>query len=123
MTEKPESSKHPTQRVRKTEEDPDAPSAAAEAASLNLLKMGRPVSELRLGIHGLTTAELEQRVREVLHSLEIIPNDSRMQDFRVVHEFPEIGRKTMLLNACRIDQEDQPPQLILLAIKEASENE
>lgn len=79
MTEKPESSKHPTQRVRKTEEDPDAPSAAAGAASLNLLKMGRPVSELRLGIHGLTTAELEQRVREVLHSLEIIPNDSRMQ--------------------------------------------
>jgi PAS domain-containing protein len=42
-------------------------------------------------------------------------------DFEVDHEFPNIGRKTMLLNARRLYQESTIPETILLAIEDITE--
>jgi PAS domain S-box-containing protein len=41
----------------------------------------------------------------------------------VEHDFPSIGRKVMLLNACRIKGESERPHLILLAISDITELE
>ncbi len=52
---------------------------------------------------------------------EILPENTQFQDFEVDHEFPEIGRRTMLLNARRIYQSDGCMKLILLAIEDITE--
>jgi PAS domain S-box-containing protein len=48
---------------------------------------------------------------------EILPENSTFEDFEVDHEFPEIGRKTVVLNARRIDD----AQMILLAFEDVTE--
>jgi len=52
--------------------------------------------------------------------LEILPKDTFFVGFEVDHEFPEIGRKVMLLNGRRIyregETEDIFPPIILLAM-------
>jgi two-component system CheB/CheR fusion protein len=59
------------------------------------------------------------KLRELLE--QVLPTDDRFDDFEVVHEFPEIGRRRMLLNARRIVQEgDEGPDLILLVFEDAS---
>lgn len=55
------------------------------------------------------------RLRELLE--EILPKDSAFNDFEVAHTFEQIGRRTMLLNARRIDAR----QLILLAIEDVTQ--
>ncbi len=55
------------------------------------------------------------RLRELLE--EILPNDNAFDDFEVEHEFEQIGRRIMLLNARRLDHE----HLILLAIRDLTE--
>jgi len=59
-----------------------------------------------------------------LHELleEIIPGNNLFDDFKVSHNFPAIGRKTMLLNARIIEQADQR-KLILLAIEDITGKE
>ena len=52
---------------------------------------------------------------------EIVPQNTRFNDFEVDHEFPVIGRKTMLLNARRVYREGQGTDMILLAIEDISE--
>jgi PAS domain S-box-containing protein len=59
------------------------------------------------------------RLRELLE--DILPNNTTFDDFEVEHEFPTIGRKTMLLNARRIYQEVNKTQMILLAIEDITE--
>jgi two-component system CheB/CheR fusion protein len=57
------------------------------------------------------------RLRTLLE--EILPRNSHFEDFEVEHEFPGIGRQTMLLNAHRVVRlEGEPNQLILLAIED-----
>jgi PAS domain S-box-containing protein len=53
------------------------------------------------------------RLRELLE--EVYARDSQFNDFAVDHEFERIGRRTMLLNARRLDLHDG---LILLAIED-----
>jgi two-component system CheB/CheR fusion protein len=53
------------------------------------------------------------KLRELLE--EIIPKNNSFDDFKVSHNFPVIGQKTMLLNVRMIEQSDQR-KLILLAI-------
>jgi len=48
---------------------------------------------------------------------EVLPKKKVFNDFEVSHDFPNIGLKTMLLNARRIDH----AQLILLAIEDITE--
>ena len=57
-------------------------------------------------------------LRELLE--KILPDSVQFNDFEVAHDFPEIGRKRMLLNARRIHQHGLQTQLILLAIEDTT---
>jgi chemotaxis protein methyltransferase CheR len=46
-----------------------------------------------------------------------------MDDFRVEHCFPGIGRRTMLLNARQLHAKEGRPVMILLAIEDAADGE
>jgi hypothetical protein len=48
---------------------------------------------------------------------EVLPGNEFFEDFEVEHDFPTLGRRTMLLNARRVDH----LQLILLAIEDVTE--
>jgi PAS domain S-box-containing protein len=52
---------------------------------------------------------------------EVIPRNNQFQNFEVEHEFPEIGRRTMLLNARQIYSKGIGAQMILLAIEDITE--
>jgi two-component system cell cycle sensor histidine kinase PleC len=56
-----------------------------------------------------------------LHELldDVIPNDSRIQDFEVEHEFPNIGRKTVLLNASKFRQDGT--DMVLLGFEDITQ--
>ncbi len=54
------------------------------------------------------------RLRELLE--DIVPRNNHFQDFEVEHTFPVIGKKTMLLNAHRIIQQNE--ELIVLTISD-----
>jgi nitrogen-specific signal transduction histidine kinase len=59
------------------------------------------------------------QLRELLE--KIIPRDSSFKDFEVEHDFPKIGKKTMILNARRLPAAGEHPQMILLAIEDSTE--
>jgi len=58
-------------------------------------------------------------LRELLEA--ILPQNTSFDDFEVSHEFPGLGRRTMLLNARRVYQEGKKTELILLAIEDITE--
>ncbi len=60
-------------------------------------------------------------LRELLD--EILPKNTWFQDFQVDHDFEQIGRKTMLLNARRIYRDANRTQMILLAIEDITERQ
>ncbi|WP_293907247.1 sensor histidine kinase [Phenylobacterium sp.] len=51
----------------------------------------------------------------------IIPEHTAMDDFEVVHDFPKLGRRTMLLNARKVIYETSPVMTILLAFTDVTE--
>jgi PAS domain S-box-containing protein len=53
---------------------------------------------------------------------EIIPEKTSFDSFEVDHEFASAGRKRMLLNARRMEQEGDEPDLILLAMEDVTRN-
>lgn len=59
------------------------------------------------------------RLRELLE--EILPSNTHFHDFEITQTFPDIGKKTMVLNARRIIQKRNHEELILLAIADISE--
>jgi two-component system CheB/CheR fusion protein len=59
------------------------------------------------------------RLRQLLQ--DILPKEGRLDDFEVEHEFPTIGRKTMLLNARRISHEAEETNKILLSVEDITE--
>jgi hypothetical protein len=59
-----------------------------------------------------------ERLRELLE--EIIPQNSRVDDFEMTHEFPHIGSREMQLNARRVELQPGHP-FILLAIEDVTE--
>jgi two-component system CheB/CheR fusion protein len=54
---------------------------------------------------------------------DIIPKNDSFKDFEVKHNFPDIGQKTMLLNAHRIPAAADHPSMILLAIEDVTEHQ
>ena len=52
---------------------------------------------------------------------EVLPKDTAFDDFEVEHDFPDIGKKFMLLNARRIYGKDNQTEFILLAIEDTTE--
>lgn len=59
------------------------------------------------------------RLRTLLD--EVLSNHHPVLDFDMEHDFPVIGKKTMLLNARRFEAVDSHPDLILLAIEDITE--
>ena len=58
------------------------------------------------------------RLRELLE--EIVPRNSRVDDFEMSHDFPHLGPRDMLLNARRVELQPGHP-FILLAIEDVTE--
>jgi PAS domain S-box-containing protein len=54
---------------------------------------------------------------------DILPRNRFFNDFEITHDFPQIGRRTMLLNARRLDLDDGAPQMVLLAIEDVTERQ
>ena len=52
---------------------------------------------------------------------EVLSNSHPIHDFEVEHNFPDIGQRTMLLNARKFSPEPNVPPLILLAIEDVTE--
>lgn len=54
---------------------------------------------------------------------KVLPRNSQFENFEVEHDFPTIGRRTMLLNARQVRTEDNTAETgtILLAIEDATE--
>lgn len=52
---------------------------------------------------------------------DILPRNSFFNDFEVTHDFPQIGRRTMLFNARRLDTNDSVPRMILVSIEDVTE--
>ncbi|MGH7172645.1 MAG: PAS domain-containing protein [Gemmataceae bacterium] len=52
---------------------------------------------------------------------EVLPHKQAFQDFETDHNFPEIGRRVILLNARRFEPLDSRPELILLAFEDITE--
>ncbi len=51
---------------------------------------------------------------------EIVPKDSRFEGFSVTHDFPNIGRRTLLLNARQTMLKGEMTSRILLAFEDAT---
>jgi nitrogen-specific signal transduction histidine kinase len=51
---------------------------------------------------------------------DILPKNTFFKGFEVIHEFPAIGRKVMILNARQIHSKQLPP-IILLAMEDVTE--
>ena len=56
------------------------------------------------------------KLRELLE--DILPNTTSFDGFEVEHDFPDIGKRIMLLNARKIYRKADHTQLILLAIED-----
>jgi len=59
------------------------------------------------------------KLRHLLENL--IPNKTFFQDFEIEHNFPEIGKRVVLLNAHKVIQKNHNEQMILLAIEDITE--
>jgi PAS domain S-box-containing protein len=59
------------------------------------------------------------RLRVLLE--DILPHATHFDNFEVEHDFPGIGKRTMLLNARKIYRRKDQSQLILLAIEDITE--
>lgn len=52
---------------------------------------------------------------------EILPQKTKFADFEVKHDFPSVGERIMLLYGCEIKNENSAENLILLVIKDVTE--
>ncbi|MFY9823617.1 MAG: chemotaxis protein CheB [Thermoanaerobaculia bacterium] len=82
-------------------------------------RVGREETEGRF-LHELGNGQWDvSELRGALRS--ILADDHEIQDFEVEHEFPQIGRRTMVLNARRVRREGQGAEKILVAIEDRTE--
>ncbi|HYO79772.1 MAG TPA: ATP-binding protein [Bryobacteraceae bacterium] len=78
----------------------------------------------------------EETERQLIHNLgdgqwdipalrtlleEVLLTDKSFRDFEVVHNFPTLGRRVMMLNARKLWREGNHSELILLAIEDVTE--
>src|ERR1700689_986668 len=52
---------------------------------------------------------------------EVLSNSHPVEGFEVDHDFPNLGRRNMLLNARRFPPESNDPHLVLLAIEDVTD--
>ena len=60
------------------------------------------------------------KLRELLE--DILPKSTSFDNFEVEHDFPNIGKRTMLLNARQVSKSPGKPYIILLAIEDITES-
>jgi PAS domain S-box-containing protein len=77
--------------------------------------LGRLVYELGNGQWNIPA------LRDLLDA--VLGGEELVENFKVEHEFEDIGHRIMLLNAHRVEGEDVPPHLILLAITDVTDLE
>jgi signal transduction histidine kinase len=51
---------------------------------------------------------------------DVVPRDGHLRDFEVEHDFPRLGRRTVLLNARRVSEAGGPGLRIFLAIEDVT---
>ena len=71
----------------------------------------RPIYELGNGQWNIP------KLRELLE--KILPNNGKVEDFEVSHDFPQLGKRTMMLNARRVEPQ-AGRQFILLYIEDVT---
>jgi len=99
--------------------DADLRVVSANPAFYHTFKVTPQESEKRF-IYDLGNRQWDiPNLRELLE--KIIPQKKTFEDFEVEHDFPNIGRKAMLLNARLIPARGKNPQMILLAIEDITE--
>jgi len=92
---------------------------SANSSFYRAFKVTPPETEGRL-LYELGNRQWDiPRMRELLE--EILPKNTSFEDFEVEHDFPHIGRRTMLLNARRIYKEANKTEMILLGIEDVTE--
>jgi two-component sensor histidine kinase/PAS domain-containing protein len=52
---------------------------------------------------------------------EIVPDSSTMEDYEITHDFPQIGKRTVCLNARKIFSEGNNTKTLLLAMEDVTE--
>jgi PAS domain-containing protein len=98
--------------------DRDLRVQAVNLAFLRIFEVAEDDTSGRL-VYELGNGEWD--IPELRRLLEtIIPHNEHVEGYVVEHEFPGIGRRVMVLNARRIEGEDQRPHLILLAINDVT---
>jgi PAS domain S-box-containing protein len=91
----------------------------ANDAFYEIFKVTPDVTEGRL-IYDLGNRQWDiPRLRRLLE--EVIPRDSFFNKYEVAHEFQIIGKRTMLLNARRLDSIGGGPEHILLGVDDVTE--
>ncbi len=91
---------------------------AANPAFYRAFDVSRDETERRL-IYELGNGQWNiPKLRELLE--EIVPQNSRVDDFQMSHDFPHLGLRNMLLNARRVEMQPGHP-FILLAIEDVTE--
>jgi two-component system CheB/CheR fusion protein len=99
--------------------DGDLRVQSANASFFRTFKVSREDTENRL-FYELGDGQWNvPKLKSVLE--EILPGDTTVESFVVEHEFPDIGPKTILLNARRLEQPDGKVASILLALEDVTE--
>src|SRR5271163_1106121 len=92
--------------------------SAANPAFYRTFDVSREETEKRL-IYQLGNGQWNiPRLRELLE--EIVPRNSRVDDFEMTHDFPHLGTREMRLNARRVEMQPGHP-FILLAIEDVTD--
>lgn len=52
---------------------------------------------------------------------EVVPDNSTIEDYQITHDFPQIGTRTVLLNARKIFREGNNSKTLLLAMEDVTE--
>ena len=107
---------------------PHLPEAIIETIQLPLLVLDEAFvvvrtnnafcSHFRVSLEGTVGQPLEDlgngqwKIAELRHMLEeTIPRHGHIEDYRIEHEFPSLGRRAILLNARRINGNPERPDL------------
>ena len=91
----------------------------AASRSFYAIFQATPAETLGRGIYDLGSGEWNNpALRELLE--RIVPERGVMDNFEVEQDFPQIGRRTMLLNARKVFYEDDSNTTLLLSIEDVT---
>jgi PAS domain-containing protein len=99
--------------------DQDLRVLAASRSFYLTFKVARPDTQGRL-LYALGDGQWDiPKLRLLLE--KIVPEQGVMEDYEVEHAFPDIGKRTMLLNARKVFYEENPHTTLLLGIEDVTE--